>query len=61
MTDTLHSVHWFCKDVYRIYSKYLDKHACANSVDPDQTPQNAASDQALNHLSITQHVRQINK
>ena len=38
---------------YRIYPKYSDRQACANSVDPDQTPQNAASDQGLRCL---QHI-----
>ena len=34
---------------YRIYSKDLDRQACSNSVDPDQTPQNAASALFANH------------
>ena len=33
-----------------ICSKFSDKQAYANSVDPDQTPQNAASDQGLHCL-----------
>ena len=32
---------------------YSDKQACANSLDSDQTPQNAASDQGLHCLPIT--------
>ena len=32
---------------YRNNLKCWEKHACANSEDPDQTPQNAASDQGL--------------
>ena len=39
---------------YRIYSKYLDKQAWTNTVDPDQTPQNAASDQGLYYLPVIQ-------
>ena len=31
---------------YHIYSKCWDRQALANSADPDQTPQNAASDQS---------------
>ena len=34
--------------------KYSDRQAWANSVDPDQTPQNAASDQGLHCLKIIQ-------
>ena len=29
---------------YCIYLNYLDREACANNVDPDQMPQNLASD-----------------
>ena len=32
---------------YHVDSKYWDRQAGANSVDPDQTPHNAASDQGL--------------
>ena len=39
---------------YCTYSTYSDRQAWANSVDPDQTPQNAASDQGLHCLSLTQ-------
>ena len=35
------------------YFTYSERHACANSVDPDQTPQNAASDQGLHCLPPT--------
>ena len=33
--------------VYRINSKYWNRYAFANNLDPDQMPQNAASDQGL--------------
>ena len=36
------------------YSKYFDRQTWANSVDPDQTPQNAASDQDLRCLQLIQ-------
>ena len=39
---------------YSIYSTYSERHAWANRVDPDQTPQNAASDQVLHCLSLIQ-------
>ena len=39
------------KCIYHIYSKYSNRWVWANSVDPDQTPQNAASDQGLHCLS----------
>ena len=39
-----------------IYAKYSDRAVWANSVDPDQTPQNAASDQGLHCLTLIQHV-----
>ena len=32
----------------------LDTQACANSVDPDRTPQNVASDQGLHYLPLIQ-------
>ena len=37
---------------YRSYPEYTDRQALANSVDPDQTPRNAASDQNLLCLSF---------
>ena len=37
---------------YHVNPKYLNGQVCANSVDPDQTPQNAASDQGLHCLPI---------
>ena len=40
---------------YNSYYKYLDIQACANSVDPDQTPQNAASDQGLHCSPLIKH------
>ena len=39
---------------YRTYSTYSERQAKANSVDLDQTPQNAASDQDLHCLPLTQ-------
>ena len=47
-----------CNDLN--YSKYSNRIACANSVDPDQTPQNAASDQVYTvcHSSST-HQREV--
>ena len=49
------------KDKYRIDSKYLYIQALVNSVDPDQTPHNAASDKGLHCLPVTQHFRYINR
>ena len=40
--------------IYRNNPKYWDRQAFANSVDPDQMPQNAASDQGLVCLSYIQ-------
>ena len=37
-----------------IYSMYWDRQARANSVDPDQMPQNVASDQSLHCLPLIQ-------
>ena len=42
------------KKKYHLNPKYSDKQAWANSVDPDQTPQNAASDQGLHGLQLIQ-------
>ena len=39
---------------YHSYSKYLDRQVGANSVDPDQVLQNAASDQGLHCLQLIQ-------
>ena len=39
---------------YRNYLTYGHRYACANSVDPDQTPQNAASDQGLHCFPLIQ-------
>ena len=33
---------------------YLDRQAWANSVDPDETPQNVASHQGLHYLPLIQ-------
>ena len=38
--------------IYSIYPKYSDRQARANSVDSDQTPRNAASDQGIRYLPI---------
>ena len=53
MTD----YHFMC--IHRIYPKYLDKQARSNNVDPDQTPQNAASDQGLHVCHSSCNFRQI--
>ena len=39
---------WLSGTVF--YPKYSERHTCANSADPDQTPQNAASDLGLHSL-----------
>ena len=39
-----------------IYHKYLDRQAWANSVDPDEMLQNAASHQDLHCLSLIQQI-----
>ena len=47
---------------YFIYPTYSDRQAWANSVDPDQTPQNAASDLGLHRLPLIQQCfRHINR
>ena len=38
---------------YHNNPKYWDRQAWVNSVDPDQMPQNAASDQGLHRLPLT--------
>ena len=49
------------KPDYRNNPKYWDRQTWANSVDPDQTLQTAASDQGLhNLLLIQQYFRHIN-
>ena len=53
--DTQGSPIWALqKHTYRIYRKYSDRQAWANSVDPDETPQNAACHQGLLCLRIIQ-------
>ena len=47
--------------IYHNYLMYWDRQACANSVDPDQTPQNAVSDQGLNCLPQIHHFVWIDK
>ena len=50
------------KTVYRNNPKYWDRQVLANSVDPDQMPQNAASDQGLHNLPlIQQYFKYINR
>ena len=47
---------------YRNNPKYWDRYAFAKSEDPDQTPQNAASDKGLHCLPyIQQYFRHINR
>ena len=43
-----------CLYANRIFPKYAETKSLANSVDPDQTPQNAASDQGLHCLPVIQ-------
>ena len=42
-------------NIYYIYPKYWDRQACANSVEPDKTPQKLLSDQGLQWLPLIQH------
>ena len=42
--------------LHHIYPKYLDRWARANSVDPDQMPQNVASDLSLYCLPLIQQI-----
>ena len=37
-----------------MYSVYLDRQACANSLDLDETPQNVVSHQGLHCLPLVQ-------
>ena len=37
-----------------IYHMYLDRQAWVNSIDPDETPQNAASHLGLHYLPLIQ-------
>ena len=46
--------HGLLKHKYHIYSVYSDRQASANSVDPDEMPQNAASHQGLHCLPLIQ-------
>ena len=41
--------------IFHVKPYFLGKIAYAYSVDPDQTPQNAASDQGLHCLTLIQH------
>ena len=43
------------KSFYHNIPKYGDRQASSNSVDPDQMPQNVASDQGLHCLPLIQH------
>ena len=49
--------YWY---MYSSYSRYSDRQAWANIVDPDQTPQNAASDQGQQFPTDSAICRQIN-
>ena len=40
--------------IYISYPKYWDRQVWVNSADPDQMPQNVASDQGLHCLSLIQ-------
>ena len=42
------------KSTYSIYHMYSDRQAWANSIDPDETPQNAASHLGLHCLPLIQ-------
>ena len=44
-----------------INHKYLDKQVWANSVNPDQMPQNVASDQGLHCLPLVQQILDTSK
>ena len=48
------------KRKHRNNPKYWDRQAWTNSVDPDQTPQNAASDQGLHCLPLVQQQNSLN-
>ena len=50
----LHCSYLSINIIYSIYTKYLDRQAGTNSVDPDQMLQNAASDQGLHCLPLIQ-------
>ena len=51
-----------CKYMYHNNFKYWDRYTFASSVDPDQTLQNAASDQGLHCLPFKQqYFRDINR
>ena len=43
-----------CYDKHCNNCKYSDRQAWANGVDPDQMPQNVASDQGLHRLPLVQ-------
>ena len=47
---------WQFDSLYRISHMHSDRQACANSVDPDETPQNAASHQGLHCLPFIQQI-----
>ena len=50
----LHENNMFWVTDYHIYHKYSDRQAWANSVDPDEMPQNVASHQGLHYLPLIQ-------
>ena len=43
---------WVRFDQFTVRTMYSERQALANSVDPDQTPQTAASDQGLLYLPV---------
>ena len=48
----IHLYQYKSRSVYHIYPVYSDRQTCANSVETDQTPRSAASDQALHCLPL---------
>ena len=57
--DNHHNARPSNKYAFRISYKHSDTQARANSTDPDQTPQHAASDQGLfySHPGVLRHVK----
>ena len=49
------------QETCHIYPKYSDRQVCPNNVDPDQMPQNVASDQGLHCLSTVLDISTIVK
>ena len=44
------------KNMYTVFTQVIGAKGLANSANPDQTPQNAASDQGLDCLPVDNHV-----